>query len=55
VRALSSLGFRMKSIVPAHAQMAAESLTHSLEDKGKLGTLTRAVTTRHLQTRRLQV
>ncbi len=37
---------------PAHAQMAAESLIHSLEDKGKLGTLTRALTVKHLQTRR---
>jgi len=48
----NKLGFKMKSIVPAHAQMAAESLIHSLEDKGKLGTLTRALTARHLQTRR---
>jgi len=48
----NKLGFKMESIVPAHAQMAAESLIHSLEDKGKLGTLTRALTVKHLQTRR---
>ncbi len=46
------LGLKMKSIVQAHAQMAAESLIHSLEDKGKLGTLTRPLTMKHLQTRR---
>ena len=32
--------------------MAAESLIHSLEDKGKHGTLTRPLTMKHLQTRR---
>ncbi len=37
----NKLGFKLKSIVPAHAQMAAESLIPSLKDKGRLGTLTR--------------
>ncbi len=46
----NELGFKMKTILPAHAQMAAESLIHSLEDKGKLGTLTRPLTLKHLQT-----
>ncbi len=42
----------MKSIVPAYAQTAAESLVLCLEDKGNLGALTHALTTQHLLSRK---
>ena len=45
----SHAGLGYKSLAPTYAQVAAESLVTSLNDKGSLGALTRSLRDRHLK------
>ncbi len=49
------VGLRRTSIVPIYTQIAADTLIHALEDRGRLGQLTRALTRAHIAAKTSQL
>jgi len=44
----TSLGCNLRSLIPAYVQVAGQSLATSLTDKGRLGTIARAIHAKHI-------